>query len=243
MGWRANSCLACAFAALLARRGGAEPAPPAALACLARHYAIAPERTDQSGWIGRLPDGSAAPYEPDLRAMYEPRYPKGPVAPVLTPDFDPGRVRCEPMFAATYGDPPSPNDLDVVRFFGARIRIHRRVAPALGRVAARLEDAARADPSLAKFLERAGGGYARRHVAASTRMSPHAYGIAIDINTSRADYWLWKPERTRRWRNRVPEVIVRAFEAEGFIWGGRWYHYDTMHFEYRPELLDDACYP
>ena len=31
-------------------------------------------------------------------------------------------------------------------------------------------------------------------------------------------------------------------EAEGFIWGGRWYHYDTMHFEYRPELLDDACY-
>ncbi|MEJ2663631.1 MAG: M15 family metallopeptidase, partial [Spirochaetia bacterium] len=27
------------------------------------------------------------------------------------------------------------------------------------------------------------------------------------------------------------------FEKYGFIWGGKWYHYDTMHFEYRPELL------
>jgi peptidoglycan LD-endopeptidase CwlK len=30
---------------------------------------------------------------------------------------------------------------------------------------------------------------------------------------------------------------VRVFEKHGFIWGGRWYHYDTMHFEYRPELI------
>ncbi|NUM57423.1 MAG: M15 family metallopeptidase, partial [Bdellovibrionaceae bacterium] len=27
------------------------------------------------------------------------------------------------------------------------------------------------------------------------------------------------------------------FESEGFIWGGKWNHYDTMHFEYRPELF------
>jgi hypothetical protein len=44
-----------------------------------------------------------------------------------------------------------------------------------------------------------------------------------------------------RWENRIPQFIVDAFEAEGFIWGGRWYHYDTMHFEYRPELFDAAC--
>ncbi len=34
--------------------------------------------------------------------------------------------------------------------------------------------------------------------------------------------------------------IVRIFEKHGFIWGGRWYHYDTMHFEYRPELVGDG---
>ena len=31
--------------------------------------------------------------------------------------------------------------------------------------------------------------------------------------------------------------IVEIFERHGFIWGGKWYHYDTMHFEYRPELI------
>jgi len=24
------------------------------------------------------------------------------------------------------------------------------------------------------------------------------------------------------------------------VWGGKWYHYDTMHFEYRPEILMNA---
>ena len=31
--------------------------------------------------------------------------------------------------------------------------------------------------------------------------------------------------------------IVEIFERHGFIWGGKWSYYDTMHFEYRPELL------
>ena len=55
-----------------------------------------------------------------------------------------------------------------------------------------------------------------------------------------ADYWRWsKPDASGAysWRNRVPEEIVRVFEKHGFIWGGRWHHFDTMHFEYRPELL------
>ena len=55
-----------------------------------------------------------------------------------------------------------------------------------------------------------------------------------------ADYWRWsKPDKTGRYRyrNRVPLEIVELFERHGFIWGGKWYHYDTMHFEYRPELL------
>jgi peptidoglycan LD-endopeptidase CwlK len=34
--------------------------------------------------------------------------------------------------------------------------------------------------------------------------------------------------------------IVKIFEKYGFIWGGKWYHYDTMHFEYRPELIVSA---
>ena len=40
-------------------------------------------------------------------------------------------------------------------------------------------------------------------------------------------------------KNKIPFEIVEIFERHGFIWGGKWYHYDTMHFEYRPELLID----
>jgi hypothetical protein len=35
--------------------------------------------------------------------------------------------------------------------------------------------------------------------------------------------------------------IVRIFENHGFIWGGKWYHYDAMHFEFRPELVGPRC--
>ena len=67
----------------------------------------------------------------------------------------------------------------------------------------------------------------------------HAWGAAIDINTAYADYWLW--HRTGGaapgYVNRIPPEIVAIFERHGFIWGGRWAHFDTMHFEYRPELL------
>ena len=72
----------------------------------------------------------------------------------------------------------------------------------------------------------------------------HAWAIAIDLDTTRSHYW--RNERQDEplvWKNSYPQAIVDAFEAEGFIWGGRWYHFDTMHFEYRPELLDAKCYP
>jgi hypothetical protein len=84
------------------------------------------------------------------------------------------------------------------------------------------------------------GTYNCRTIAGTDRLSAHGFGIAIDIATKDADYWRWsKPGPNRRpvWRNRVPEEIVAIFEAHGFIWGGKWHHYDTMHFEFRPELL------
>jgi hypothetical protein len=31
--------------------------------------------------------------------------------------------------------------------------------------------------------------------------------------------------------------VVRYFEDEGFVWGGKWLMFDTIHFEYRPEIL------
>ena len=68
----------------------------------------------------------------------------------------------------------------------------------------------------------------------------HSWGAAIDINAAHADYWLWHGSVVTDGApvNRIPLEIVAIFERHGFIWGGKWSHYDTMHFEYRPELLD-----
>ena len=86
----------------------------------------------------------------------------------------------------------------------------------------------------------AAGTYNCRAIAKTNRMSMHAYAAAIDINTEETTYWQWVkpgPDGSYTWSNKIPVEIIDIFEKHGFIWGGRWYHYDTMHFEYRPELL------
>jgi hypothetical protein len=67
----------------------------------------------------------------------------------------------------------------------------------------------------------------------------HGHGIAIDINIAWSNYWRYRRTATGgySYENRIPWEIVEVFEKHGFIWGCKWYHYDTMHFEYRPELL------
>ncbi len=76
-------------------------------------------------------------------------------------------------------------------------------------------------------------------IAGTDRPSVHGDGIAIDINVAWSDYWRnHQPVGGKYpYKNRIPWEIVEIFEKHGFIWGGKWYHYDTMHFEYRPELL------
>lgn len=97
-----------------------------------------------------------------------------------------------------------------------------------------------------EFLTPSAGTYVCRAIAATQRRSAHAFGFAVDISASRGDYWLWHKSGAKGsigYRNKIPVEIVRIFEKHGFIWGGRWYHFDTMHFEYRPELLGAARSP
>ncbi len=245
--------LALFFAALAAISGSAAAAePPAPLACVARYYGA---RAVESGgaWFAELPDGTRVPYDdgraknfaerldaPDVKDLFLLRYAAGPIRPVTTVDEDPGRVRVDAFFRAAY--PKS--GLIKIELFGRRLLVHEKVAPALRRAAERIARAVAADPSLAPFLRELGGTYAPRNIAGTNRPSAHSYGVSLDLNVARSHYWRWqKPPEPIAWRNQVPQAIVDAFEAEGFIWGGRWYHYDTMHFEFRPELLDASCYP
>lgn len=36
---------------------------------------------------------------------------------------------------------------------------------------------------------------------------------------------------------KTPRKLIEIFERHGFIWGGKWFHFDSMHFEYRPEFF------
>ncbi len=102
----------------------------------------------------------------------------------------------------------------------------------------------RLPPRFHRYLAPPAGGFVWRAIAGTNRLSVHSFGAAVDINTAFSDYWVWdgQPEGgVIPYRNRIPLEIVEVFERHCFIWGGRWYHYDTMHFEYRPELIP-ACH-
>ena len=183
--------------------------------------------------------------DPDIDDMFAFAYPAGaePSQPAL--NFDPGRIRVEPLFRAIYGDCKSGDvgkQLRRIDWFGERLPFTsaQGADKALERVTA---DLRKLPKEMRKYLIGSGGTYNCRSIAKTKRMSMHAYGASIDISTKYTNYWLWeKPDKSGRiiWRNKVPKEIIDVFERHGFIWGGRWYHFDTMHFEYRPELLPEA---
>ena len=171
-------------------------------------------------------------------------YPLG-LAVIEAPQEDPGRVRNKAFFDKMYGDchagTVAPHLVPVVWLpttWGHTVLITsvNGVDRQLDAISRELDALPAADK---RFLYPPGGTYACRTVADNGSTSMHAWGAAIDINPAFSDYWLWR--RGRRgdpvYANRVPQEIVAVFERHGFIWGGRWSHFDTMHFEYRPELL------
>lgn len=161
------------------------------------------------------------------------------------PTEDPGRVRNKPFFDKMYGDckagQVAAELVPVVwlpKTWGHLVRITsvNGVDRHLAAVSRELDELPASDKN---YLYPPAGTYACRSVADTGQTSMHAWGAAIDINAAQSDYWLWHRSSggLGDYVNRVPAGIVRIFERHGFIWGGRWAHYDTMHFEYRPELL------
>lgn len=67
------------------------------------------------------------------------------------------------------------------------------------------------------------GCHAPRRIPGSGSLSLHAWGLAVDVNAS---------ENPQGSEPRQDHRVVRAFEREGFTWGGRWPTApDGMHFE------------
>lgn len=168
-----------------------------------------------------------------------------PLSPPARND-DPGRVRYTPFFNKIYGNckkgEVSKALVNVVWKSNNRAKnIKFSKINGAARQLQKVADELNALPQeFHKYLWPISGTYNCRKIAGTNRFSTHSYGIAIDLNAKQADYWRWsKPNKAglRPYKNRVPWEIVAIFEKHGFIWGGKWYHYDSMHFEYRPELI------
>lgn len=164
----------------------------------------------------------------------------------LPPEYlaDAGRSRNEALFKKMYGSSAAAvqKNLVTVPWFGENIKFTKvnGAADRLKEVAAELAR----HPELKKYMKCSGTFYWRK-VRGANRQSAHSYGIAVDIAVPNSDYWLWKnpgaSETAKiKYANRIPYEIVEIFEKHGFVWGGAWYHFDTMHFEYRPEILNYA---
>jgi hypothetical protein len=198
----------------------------------------------------RMPLGSGVekPLEawlanPDISDILRFPYPLGEGAMLPARDHDPGRARPTAFFQKMYGDC---NTAEVTKLLvdvnwlptksGQKLKATR-----INGVAARLQAISDALDKLPSsfdvYLKPSAGTYACRPIAGTNNPSAHGLGIAIDISTKHAHYWRWNKGGVDAYRNEIPMEIVRIFEAHGFIWGGKWWHYDTMHFEYRPELL------
>ena len=137
-----------------------------------------------------------------------------------------------------------------IEFLGHSVQIHEDITGPLGRVHARIQEAAKTEPEIQGWIKNLQSitGWNWRNVAGSENRSFHAYGVAVDllmkVQADMETYWQWTAAKGIDWRSvpaekrqNPPAAVIRAFEEQGFIWGGRWTRYDTMHFEYHPELL------
>jgi hypothetical protein len=181
----------------------------------------------------------------DVEDMFKEKYKSFEIGKIPK-NYNPGRFRNEEFFKKIYGSTESDVTSKITtitwcpKLANQKLRVstvnnfHLKIQA--------LSDELDKHPEFQKYISDVAGTYKWRVISGTKRLSTHSYGIAIDINLKYSHYWQWdckcKDENTvPPYQNLIPLQLVHIFEKHGFIWGGNWYHYDTMHFEYRPELF------
>ncbi|MDP3291613.1 MAG: M15 family metallopeptidase [Sulfuricurvum sp.] len=162
--------------------------------------------------------------------------------------FDPGRLRYQPFFQSLYGKNKKEIEKNLVTItwptLGGSVKLPVNKVGGVDKKLYAIGQEISKLPKRDRIWAEGATTYAYRVIKDTDRLSMHSFGIAIDLAPAKTQYW--KDEAASEtahigYKNTMPLSIVRIFEKHGFIWGGRWYHYDTMHFEYRPELLASSC--
>lgn len=161
-------------------------------------------------------------------------------APLDASFSDSGRLRDEALLKRIYGANQKQVANNLTKVIWLKSSLNQTLlfnskngaATALQKVSDELDTLSKNRPQIIKRLSPSGT-FNWRKIAKSNSLSAHSFGIAIDIDATNSSYWQWHKER----KNLLDKEIIHIFEKNGFIWGGRWISFDTMHFEYRPEFL------
>ena len=198
---------------------------------------------------GQAKDFEARLQRADVEDQFSEAYPFGQMLADPKVNADPGRFRNDAFFTRIYGDCRKGEvKKRLVKVVWLRNHGGKKIkVTSVNGVAAKLQAVSdeldKLPEKFMRYLRPMGGTYNCRKIAGTDRYSAHSYGIAIDINPKFGDYWRWARGKGRGkakrivYRNRVPWEIAQVFEKHGFIWGAKWYHYDSFHFEYRPEMF------
>jgi hypothetical protein len=160
---------------------------------------------------------------------------------------DPGRIRNDTFFRMIYGPTKEAVEENLTtiewcpRFNGGTIRVTRilGIDQKLQAISAELES----HPEWTDWLK--GGAIAYdASPKKSWNRAPHNLGYSIDLLIPGKHHWQTEcgcshENAVLKGGDRLPNELIAIFEKNGFIWGGNWYHYESLHFEYRPELLPD----
>lgn len=185
-------------------------------------------------------------------ASYTPEQKKAIIAQVDVIDKNPSK-RSGAFFDAIWRARDKAEAWDRVKdinFLHYKISLHWELLEDLSAVEETIYDLAKKDPDVEKFINEIEdmAAWNWRVIAGTESRSFHSYGAAIDIITksskTQASYWRWTKDLDTEWfttpfnkRFTPPASVIKAFEERGFIWGGSWFFFDSIHFEYRPELL------
>ena len=142
------------------------------------------------------------------------------------------------------------NQAKTAFFLGKKFLVHRDLLEKLAAVEEELTIRMAIDRGLRIYVASIASmtGYNWRNIAGTSSLSFHAYGAAVDLlpksTGGKYTYWRWIKDAETEWyiipyaqRYMPPDSFIEVFEKRGFIWGGKWLYFDTIHFEYRPEIL------
>jgi len=185
--------------------------------------------------------------KPDLQDTLEQIYPLSSIKSIMEVNFDPGRLRCYGLLSEVYGT--SKQDIESkltkvkVGYTNYQFNGNNGAARSLRAVMKDVMLLSEENQNVRRCLLPCSGTFNYRVISGTNRLSPHAFGIAIDLASDKRDYWKWASKEAGQKRlSSYPNKLVEIFENNGFVWGGKWSHFDILHFEYRPEFILKARY-